>query len=170
MASVIRVVLAAYSLFFAASALGKVDGWRSWTATLPRLLSFPPTLIRLLSVAMPASEAAVSVTLLLNPRAGLLAAGCLLVLLAIAAGALSLRHRGEQCMCFGSIADSRIGLGLLSRNLALSVGAFSTGLIVVNPKAQLIFPIGELGTLLLVTLAWWLVVEYRRMRTVAVRR
>lgn len=110
---------------FLAAALSKLASVRRTSARV-RLFGVPEALARPTAIAVPVAELVIAA--LLVPAATARAGGLLAVLaLVMFAGAVArLMARGEtpDCNCFGLLHSSRVGPGMLVRNLVLAaVGA-----------------------------------------------
>ena len=143
-----RIVSVAFALFFLGSALGKLDGWASWRESSRRWMpGAVPT--KILQVGLPAAEGALAIVLVSAPATGLWAAAVFLTILAVGAAALIPSHRGNECGCFGTLTDGRIGWGLVARNVVLATA--SMGAAIAGGKAldsALPLPFLLLGTVL----------------------
>ena len=161
MTSITVIVALAFFLLLATAVFGKIDGWRAWNAALPRLVPLTGHPLKIAIIAVPTIEAAVAITVLIRPQVGLLAAGVLLTILAGSVGILSVRHAGEACSCFGTLANSRIGPQLAIRNTILAIVAFGAAAVRGAPEMRIRPALLAMGGL--VVLVVWLGVEYRRL-------
>jgi Methylamine utilisation protein MauE len=119
---IVRIALAAV---FLAAALSKLASFRRTWARV-RLFGVPEALARPTAVALPAIEVVVGVLLVpdATARAGGLLGTAALVVFAVAVIRLMVRHEAPECTCFGLLHSSRVGPGMLVRNLVLaSLGA-----------------------------------------------
>jgi hypothetical protein len=111
-----------YAGLFGAAAIGKGTDFAAWSS-LAAAAAPGRRSAGLLGVGLPVAEVLVACLLLAAPRAGLVAAAGLLVLLGAGVLAVAGRLEGRRCSCFGAAHDSRLGRGLALRNLALAGGA-----------------------------------------------
>lgn len=116
----VQVLAAAFGTFLLATALGKVDAWFRWKRKLSRLIPLSGRLALGFRVAIPAVEAGVAALLFASPLLGLVGFAVLLSAFGTAALSLTLRHSGEDCGCFGTMARARIGLPLAARDFSLA--------------------------------------------------
>jgi hypothetical protein len=171
MVPMIQGVAAALALILLVAALSKLDGWRRWRRTVARLIPLPGALGLALRVAVPTAELSAAILLLAWPEQGLAWSAILLIVFAVAAAALTIRHGGEECGCFGSASRSRVGWKLVLRNAALaalSVGAaFGAQHVSVPalPGLQLI-AILMAGLIALTGIEWW---QLHRIRYADIR-
>jgi hypothetical protein len=111
-----------FTIVVAAALFGKIDAWRDWTDATRAWFSssVASAAVRRL---IPAAEAVALVALVVRERLGL--ALCTALLGVFAAGAAVLAAKGVRstCACFGTASPSRIGFGLVGRNLAFAVAA-----------------------------------------------
>jgi hypothetical protein len=110
-----------FGLLFAASAFGKMDKLRDWSALVGKIAPRGHPFRKVILYGLPALEATVATVLFLSPFVGMVAATVLLVCLSLGALVLMPKLRGQDCICFGSIARGRFGWRLLARNAALIV-------------------------------------------------
>lgn len=118
-------IAAFYAVLFLGAALGKLDGWRRWTATSYRLLPGHRVAARRVRVLIPAAEGAAATLAFVSPAVGLAACGGLLVFFAAVVAALSRRAAGEDCGCFGALMPDKLGPGLAVRDLAFALPALA---------------------------------------------
>lgn len=153
MRDVVMFVAASFAVVFAASALGKVDGWEAWRDFVARFSESGSALVRRgQSYGVPGLEGLAIVPLLLKPNLGLYVAGALFLCFAVVPAVKYRSLRGEQCACFGVVHQSEIGVILIGRNLGLAVAAFAVG--AASPAAVGSVPVLAVctGALLLITL------------------
>jgi hypothetical protein len=122
-AAVAAVVLGAFVGLFGLAVLSKVDGWRRWSFAVAGFVGVEAAPYA--RAIVPLAEAAVLVLMVVDPRAGLLAAAVLLLLLGSVVLVLGRRHRGTSCNCFGAAFEAKIGPVLAARNILLSATAFA---------------------------------------------
>jgi hypothetical protein len=136
-----QFVAGAYVLVWLSAFVGKIDGWRDWRRTIDALIR-SPRVRRAATVGVPSVEFASAILLVLAPRAGLWASAALLLLLAAAVLALTHRHEGEDCGCFGALAPATISARLAVRNVALTAPAalavLSAGTVEPLPAVELL--------------------------------
>jgi hypothetical protein len=163
-----ELVAAAYSLLFAAALLGKLDSWRSWSEAVAAFVPRRPRAVAVVRFGAPLAEGAVVVLALSLPKIGLVAAGALLVVFAVAVVLLRPAHAGRECNCFGSIAPSQISLSLAARNGALAGTAFAVAIGVWNLRVSRLSP-SQMLVLLLVGSLLLVCAEFRRFSRVEQR-
>lgn len=156
----------AFGLFFLAALLAKLDGWHQWRSVAAELAS-NGRFARVGSLAVPAAEAAVVITLFARPQLGLALASAILLALGLGVLGLRGRHEGARCGCFGDRSRSTIGLGLALRNLALSAVAL-TGALAARSYGADAMPSPAIVLALLVGFSALLVLEYRHLTSSAV--
>ena len=123
MAYALQLGAAALAAVFSAAAVGKLDDWQAWRALVEALVD-EPVLRRSTAFIVPAAELATAVVLVVYPIEGLKASGVLFATFAIVPAVRYKRLRGRTCACFGATASSEIGVGLIARNVVLSLGLF----------------------------------------------
>lgn len=114
------------TLVFAAAVVGKVDGWRNWSALAFRIA---PRWGRELAFSVPAVELAVAIALVISPQQGAIAATALLLLLSIASYELWRKLGAAACNCFGPVLPDVFGPRLVARNVLLTGAAAATATI-----------------------------------------
>ena len=122
----LHVIAGSFAAMLAVSAGSKWlvgDGWRLMSVRI----GGPGRRGGLVFRALPLAEAAVAAWCVLTPREGLPAAGLLLAALALGVLAVRGRLEGEDCGCFGELAESRIGRRLAARNAVLALVALAAG-------------------------------------------
>ena len=150
-------------LLFAASFVGKVDAWHSWTATS----WLPPGLLgRTIRLLLPALEGLTVMSLVAWPVVGLFMSSALLASLGVGVLLLTPSQKGEDCGCFGFMIQSRIGPALGARNLGLAAASVLAGAISLDKKVPRIHA-PEALILLVVGLLLALGLEVRRVFPVA---
>jgi uncharacterized membrane protein YphA (DoxX/SURF4 family) len=130
---VIRIALAA---IFLAAGLSKLAALRRTRARV-RLFGVPEALARPVAVALPVTELVIGALLIpdTTARAGGLLAAVALVVFAGAIVRLIVRGEAPDCNCFGLLHSSRVGPGMLVRNLALA--ALAAVVAAAGPGSQL---------------------------------
>jgi uncharacterized membrane protein YphA (DoxX/SURF4 family) len=116
---ILRIVLAAV---FLAAALAKLASLRRTWARV-RLFGIPETLAWPVAIGLPVTELLIAVLLIPDPTAragGVLAAVALLAFIAAIARLLA-RGEAPDCNCFGLLHSSRVGPGMVVRNLVLAM-------------------------------------------------
>lgn len=163
----VGAVAVAFAVFFGAASLAKLDSWASWSASASGWMP-APVRSRIVLVAFPVAELAAAVSLVTNPREGLLVSGGLLAAFGIGVLALLPTSWGESCGCFGAGDAGRIGPGLAARNLLLSGAALAAFLLARHHSADRL----PLPGLMIVVLAALLVLvwtESRRLERMALQ-
>ena len=113
---------ASYGLLLVGAALGKADGWRSWTSFVGRL-PIPARSAVVVRVGLPVVEAVLGLTTWVRPREGLIGAAVVLAVFSLVVALLADRLKGESCNCFGAVLSASVGKRLSLRNALMSVGA-----------------------------------------------
>jgi hypothetical protein len=116
----------ALSFLFAAAVIGKVDGWRDWSALALRIA---PRGGRAIAFGVPAAELTTATALVVSPVRGAFAAAALLLVLAITSYHLWQTMGPAECNCFGPLLPGVFGPRLVVRNVVLAVGAGVTALV-----------------------------------------
>lgn len=129
----------------------KLDSWHAWKDTVRTVSPLPRRMTPPLLYGLPLVEGLTASFILLSPKMGFAAAGALLCSLAVAVLALSTKHRGQSCSCFGALAPSEISPRLAGRNAMLAsvagIGAYGAGRVGAESV-----PVGTLSITLLVAL------------------
>ncbi len=120
----VRSVVWAYFLLFVFASLGKLDGWRGWSA-ITADLPFPSPVRLFVRAAVPLAEAAVAVVLVTDYSLGLGLAALLMGVLGLGVAAVVPGLGGKECNCFGAAVPTRIGYRLAIRNGALALLALA---------------------------------------------
>jgi hypothetical protein len=110
-----QALVVGFWLVFVGSVLGKLDGWSRWSS-LASALPLPRPIAATVRVLLPLVEATVAVLLLLAPAAGLVAAGALLGVFAVAVVVFARRIGPAECGCFGALTPTKLGTGLAVRD------------------------------------------------------
>jgi peroxiredoxin len=120
MGTMLLIVRLALSAVFAVAAVAKLF---DRPGTVASLASFgvPPRACGLVSLALPALELAIALTLIPLASAAWAALAAALLLAAFSVAVVRVLARGEQvdCNCFGSLSARPVGRGTLIRNLVL---------------------------------------------------
>lgn len=132
MGSWTRILLAAYSVMFGASAVSKLGAWAAWRRTISALL--PPAGARKLAlVGVPLAELSIALLLLMTPREGMAAAFVLLALFTVTALWAGVKRPNTPCACFGASKEA-LGPRLAVRNMFLLAGL--GGIAIVDPPSR----------------------------------
>ena len=117
----VRVVLA---VIFAVAGLAKLATARRTTARV-RLFGVPERWARLFAALIPVTELAIVALVVPNATARVGGALAAIVLVVFSAAIVRLLIRGEapDCNCFGVLHSSRVGPGMLVRNVCLAACA-----------------------------------------------
>jgi uncharacterized membrane protein YphA (DoxX/SURF4 family) len=121
---------------FLAAALSKLTSVRRTSARL-RMFGVTESLARPTAIAVPVAELVIAVLLVSDAtaRAGGLAAALALIVFSAAVARLMARGEAPDCNCFGPLHSSRVGPGMLARNLVLA--AVAVAVAVAGPGAGL---------------------------------
>jgi uncharacterized membrane protein YphA (DoxX/SURF4 family) len=121
---------------FLAAALSKLTSVRRTSARV-RMFGVTESLARPTAIAVPVAELVIAVLLVSDAtaRAGGLAAALALIVFSTAVARLMARGEAPDCDCFGPLHSSRVGPGMLARNLVLA--AVGVAVAVAGPGAGL---------------------------------
>lgn len=114
------------SMVFFISSINKMRQFQSFTATITAYRLLPETWSKSLAVIITGTEFSVSVLLFMGWQSQIAASVSIFMLLifSIALGINLIRGRADlECGCSGTRYDQEISLGLLGRNIALSIVA-----------------------------------------------
>jgi hypothetical protein len=119
-----------------AAALSKLASVRRTSARV-RLFGVTESLARPTAIAVPVAELVIAAFVIpdATARAGGLAAALALIVFAAAVVRLMARGEAPDCNCFGPLHSSRVGPGMLARNLVLA--GFGVSVAVAGPGAGL---------------------------------
>jgi hypothetical protein len=118
---VVLALRVALAVMFGVAALAKIASFRRTWARV-RLFGVPEALSRPVAIAIPATELA-AVGLLIpdvTARAGGMVGALALGAFSLAVARLLIRGEAPECNCFGVLHATRVGTGMLVRNLALT--------------------------------------------------
>lgn len=169
MAVVVLVIRIALAAVFLAAGLSKLVTLRR-TAARVRLFGVPEALARPVAIVLPVSELVIAALLVPDATArvgGLLAA---VALVAFAGAIVRLIARGEapECNCFGLLHSSRVGPGMLARNLVLA--ALGAVVAIAGPGTQVGIAAGLWAALVALAAGGATLAAARRERAYARRR
>jgi uncharacterized membrane protein YphA (DoxX/SURF4 family) len=121
---------------FLAAALSKLTSVRRTSARL-RLFGVTESLARTIAIAVPVAELVIAALLVpdATARAGGLAAALALIVFSAAVARLIAGGEAPDCNCFGPLHSSRVGPGMLARNLVLA--ALGVAVAIAGPGAAL---------------------------------
>ncbi len=114
-----EILAAAFALMFAFSAALKLAGWHSWVEVAGRVVGARRGSMAA-SVLVPLVEVGVACLAFAFPAAGLAASAAVLAVFAAVLAARASDLAGSECGCFGALLPTRIGPGLVWRNVGLS--------------------------------------------------
>jgi hypothetical protein len=120
-AVVVLTLRVALAVMFGVAALAKIAVFRRTRARV-RLFGIPEAISRTVAIAIPATELA-AVALLIpdaTARGGGVVAALALGVFSVAVARLLVRHEAPDCNCFGVLHTTRVGPGMLVRNLVLT--------------------------------------------------
>jgi hypothetical protein len=134
-AVVVLTLRVALAVMFGVAALAKIAVFRRTWARV-RLFGIPEAMSRSVAIAIPVAELG-AVALLIpdaTARMGGLVAALALGAFSVAVVRLLVRHEAPDCNCFGVFHTSRVGPGMLVRNLVLT--ALALFIAIAGPGAR----------------------------------
>jgi uncharacterized membrane protein YphA (DoxX/SURF4 family) len=158
----LQAIAAALALILLLASFSKLDAWAKWTRTSARLIPLPRPADRLVRVLVPSAEFIAAVLLLTRPLEGLLMSSILFSLFTASVALLTLRHRDEECGCFGNASRSRINWKLGVRNALLA--GLAIGAVIAAKDVDVPAPPGlRLIAILLIGLVTLTGIEWRQL-------
>src|SRR5947207_5190741 len=121
MQALLELTAAALGVLLLVAALGKLDSWSRWSATVTTLVPGHPAVARALRSVLPVAEAVIGTLCFARAVLGLACGAALLLVLAAGVAWLTPQQAGADCGCFGALMPSKIGRALALRDAAVGV-------------------------------------------------